>query len=247
MSLKAIGISLATLGDLLERYQHRILTLELDLRQMGREDSINSSQYKKRVLLLKQLRLNLQLLDKRIEESEQGIQGGQTFAGIPTSASRSPEETQVCVRYFSECLKIAKTMFKDSENVVDLLRTTLRGRRFQFMTLLDLSRLRRKLLLLTQKIQSFEDIKPQWSDYVTEVLKRIKTPSSYRSELSRLQILRYSYLEMEKVNQEIVALSLQCEKEEDELVLKENWLSFQEWKVSQFEPSAIAMSTLKEE
>ncbi|NRA45903.1 MAG: hypothetical protein HRU09_13180 [Oligoflexales bacterium] len=63
VSLKAIGISRATLGDLVERYQHRILTLELDLRQMGREDAINNAQYKKRILLLKELRLNIQLLE----------------------------------------------------------------------------------------------------------------------------------------------------------------------------------------
>ncbi|NRA45902.1 MAG: hypothetical protein HRU09_13175 [Oligoflexales bacterium] len=160
------------------------------------------------------------------------------MTGIPTSVSRSPEETRVCLRYFSECLSMAKIMVEDSQIVMGLLRATLRGRRFQFMTLFDLSRLRRKLLHLTQKVQSFENIKPEWSNYIGEVLKRIKTPSSYRSELPRLTILRNSYFEMEKVNQEIVALSLQCEKEEDELVLKENWLSFQEWKVSQLDPGA---------
>ena len=223
----------------MERYQHRILTLELDLRQMGREDAINSSQYKSRVLLLKQLRLSLQLLEKKVEEKEQGIQGGAALMGIPTSASRSPEETRICLRYFSECLGLAKAMVDESQSVVSLLRATLRGRRFQFMTLLDLSRLRRKLLHLTQKIQSFENVKTEWGDFVVEVLKRIKTPSSFRSELPKLKILRNSYFEMEKMNQEIVSLSLQCEKEEDELVLKENWLSFQEWKIAQNDPTAL--------
>ncbi|MFK7826552.1 MAG: hypothetical protein AB8G05_20590 [Oligoflexales bacterium] len=245
MSLKAIGISRASLGDLVERYQHRILTLELDLRQMGREESISSSQYKKRVLLMKQLRLHLQLLEQRVEEKEQGIQGGDTLTGIPTCASRSPEETLVCLRYFAECLNMAKTLVGDCEGVVNLMRTTLRGRRFQFMTLLDLSRLRRRLLLLNQKIQSFENVKPEWSKYIGEVLKIIKTPSSYRIELPRLKILKNSYFELEKVNQEIIALSLQCEKEEDEQALKENWLSFQEWKVSQLGPTTV--STFKEE
>ena len=245
MSLKAIGISRATLGDLVERYQHRILTLELDLRQMGREESINSNQYKKRVLLLKQLRLNLQSLEQRIEEREQGILGGESLTGIPNSVSRSPEETLVCLRYFSECLNMAKTLVEECQSVVNLMRATLRGRRFQFMTLLDLSRLRRKLLGLAQKIQSFENVKPEWASFIDEVLKTIRTPSSYRIELPRLKILKNSYFELEKVNQEIVALSLQCEKEEDELIIKENWLSFQEWKVSQLGPSTV--STLKEE
>ena len=247
MNTKAIGLSQTTLESLVDSFQHRILALEIEIRQMVREGEISSHHYKKRILLLKKFRLSLQNLEQRLTKKEIQLQGISSRTAIPTTRSRSPEESDVCVRYFEEALYVVEELTKDGQSVLKILKKTIRGRRLHIFSLFDLSRLRRKFLNLGQKTRNFEQAKIGWRRFCASVIDSVSSdiPVDIKAT-SRVETLKKVYFETEKLHREIVALSLECERMDEELNLKENWLSFQDWKISQYQYNHSSVTPLQE-
>ena len=239
MGISETNVSQASFHSLLERYQHRVLTLEIELRQMAREGVISPVQYKKRVLILKGLKNQVRELHQAPNPSLVKQESAALFLDAPNQHNRSPEETVVCLQFFEECFRLSHFLLHECKDILDIVRKAILGRTVTILSSFDLSRIKKKLVKLEQYIQDFEQKKNSWKEYVDNILQFMQMPEPYKTSLSNLQILKNRFFEIDKLNKEILSLGLEVEKAEDELEMMVNWLSFQEWRISQYFPKGM--------
>ena len=190
MSLKAIGLSRATSRGLINSFNHRILGLEIDLQQLSKERSINKKIYSKRIKLLKNLQSKLQFFQNNFEVQGRKKPHGIFQKQIPERESRSPEETDLCISYFEKSIELVTELIHESNDIVKILQTIFNGRWFQFLTFLDLSKLRKKMLNLENKQETLLQSKNKWNKFVDDVLDKTRVVSLSGFNQTRVQILK---------------------------------------------------------
>ena len=232
MNLEAIGLSKSTGRELVESFLHRLLSLEIELKQLYRENSINKKQYTKKMNLIKNVQDKISKYQKNDEEKNRSFKEEASPNHIPDLQSRSPEETALCIKYFENMCEKTSVLLDESKEVVKILQATLKGRMFTFLAFLDLSKLRKQMLNLDHQKEALQHKKIKWDQFIEEVLNKTRLVSLSGYNQSKTQMLKNYFFELEQLHKEIVSLSLESERIEDDLNLKENWLSFQEWRIT---------------
>ena len=217
--------------ELIDRIQSRVMALDMELRQMGREELISSSQYHKRTLVLKKLQIQLSQLKYHRRLNEMPVKDSSQWFEIPPARHRSPEETVVCLDYLRESANLLRYLIKESELTGRLVRQSVKGRWFDFLSRFDLAKVRRQLQRLAQKLKSLDVKKKQWDQYILKVRHHLKMPLRASGQGGGTRSFKSKYFETERLNRELLQTKHRCEKMADELDLMENWLSFQEWRL----------------
>lgn len=218
--------------ELTDRAQDKIMALDMELQQMGREGLLSPSRYQKRVLRLKKMQVQLnQLRYRKALRQASPVREASCWADIPPLRYRSPEESVICLRYLQESVHQLQFLVSECNLTGKLVRQSVQGRWFEILSKLDLSKIRHQLSKITKKQRNLEIKKKYWSDYIEKVRKSLKIGSTLTNQRSFSVSFRHRYFEAERQNREILRLRHQYEKMHDELDLMENWLSFQEWKL----------------
>lgn len=217
--------------ELIDRIQSRIMALDMELRQMGREELISSHQYQKRTLVLKKLQIQLSQLKYHRRLNQAPVKDSAQWFEVPPARHRSPEETVVCLDYLRESSHLLHYLIKESELTGRLVRQSVKGRWFDFLSRFDLAKVKRQLYKLAQKLKSLDVKKKQWDQYVLRVRHHLKMPLRASGHGAGIRAFKNKYFETERLNRELLQARHRCEKMADELDLMENWLSFQEWRL----------------
>ena len=91
----------SALHDFIERYMHKILSLELELREYGRTGVLSYKNYDERVNRLSKLKQKLQKLQNFCLHSENDPEQEFEKRAMPVFEACSPDELRVCEHFLT--------------------------------------------------------------------------------------------------------------------------------------------------
>lgn len=216
--------------ELIDGYQHKIISLEVDLKQLQAQNLISHSAQIKRLNLLHQLKKKIKSLQalhvKTIHEDACYFK----LAEIPSPQQCSHQERAILGRYLSEVKGFVASLKQDSHSVIYWIQSALKGRIFKFLTRFDLAKLRKKLISVECKLEHIKSKSSEWETHAYQTLKSCeKLLPGHKFNCT--EGLKHAFFRLEELNNKSRTLKAQIEKEEAELNWMEHWISFQEFRI----------------
>ncbi len=129
-----------------ERLQHRVVALDLSLRDAHRQRFVSKKNYQSRSHFLKQLMQELNRVRTYLHCVHTDEQGNDF--GLPNVQDCTPEEIQVISEFLQERIRLAEALTRESSLIMRWLTALSMGKSGWLRTIMRLSKLRRKLSML---------------------------------------------------------------------------------------------------
>lgn len=211
--------------ELIEHIQHRLIVLDLALKESFASRKLSKRQLKKRSHLLRRLEEDLGHLAAHCSKEE--TRSDSPNGDLPNISYFAPQEVSLCARYFLEKGKLLDRQSRFSAKLLVWLRSISQGKMTHFGMVFRLSRLRRELVGLEQKISEVGHDDKMLRIILDKLLKqtggKCESPAS-ESAYDVIDALANLFAEIDLVTARMASLRSEIQREEAQVLRMVQWL-----------------------
>jgi hypothetical protein len=247
MTGKAAGpttkVPLATFQELAAQYHHRLLSLEVELKDQARSGGLSARAFASRVKRLKRAHKDLEKVSRHCMTEEPGKLTAADI-GLPVMDQCTPAEHAVCEAYLIEKEANATRLAEETGRVYRWLNEAVSGQTGPLRLTLRLSRLRSLIQSLEKRSSTLGEAEAEMNSHLNKLLAKIKHAGGKEGGRSTIDGLMELFQQLDRTTSRVARLRALVKKEETRTQAMAAWLRKEEAAMAATRPSMATPTPL---
>ncbi len=221
------SIPAADFAQLLDQYEHRLLSMEADLKDRAKTENFPAKAFERRIKKIREINIQISGL-KAISKSRSNSNQTTMDIGFPILEDCTSAEQEVCDRFMAEREKHIKELEKESRIVLNHLQKTIHGNANGIQITFWLSKLRVQIKNLEKLSLSAEQDCVELDSQIEQFIKSMKGSSVLVKNKDTIGALITIFNKLEATISRVAKLRASLKREEKKSGKFIAWLNTQE-------------------
>lgn len=235
--------TMAAITERINGIKNLLLTLELELNQLKKQNFISNRAFLKRKQRISALHRKYTLLleANKNDLKNTPLNGLDLDFLVPPGYLRCPEDTQTCMKFLKNYNAYVASLLKQCSSIAGFMQKAHEGSGYSFFLTFKLSQIRRKIISFERKLASLQDEEGKWKNYAKGVCEELHNIRFEFASIAHLggyasntdHELKSDYVLLDHIATRLAKLEAEIEVTISQNSYFSNWLAFQEWKIVQ--------------